>query len=122
MDVVSGQPPSTMTAHGLSRAKVGGQLRRRHYRRLSPIATVTSTCRWMRTAMDHRSELSLALDTAKTVGVDRVVQIGCDVAGAGWAVAAAERDRRVVAGVALHPNEAPRLAERHELPDGARHH
>ncbi len=62
-------------------------------------------------------ELSLALDAAEAVGVDRVVQIGCDVAGAGWAVAAAERDRRVVAGVALHPNEAPRLAERNELPE-----
>ena len=59
--------------------------------------------------------LSLALDAATAVGVDRVVQIGCDIEGANWAVGAAERDRRVVAGVALHPNEVPRLAERQVL-------
>jgi TatD DNase family protein len=60
-------------------------------------------------------ELGEALDVAESVGVNRVVQIGCDVAGARWAVDAANRHDRVVAGVALHPNEAPRLAERGEL-------
>jgi TatD DNase family protein len=39
------------------------------------------------------------------------VQIGCDVDGARWAVDAANTHDAVVAGVSLHPNEAPRLVE-----------
>jgi TatD DNase family protein len=38
------------------------------------------------------------------------VQIGCDLPGAQWAVDAAQAYGALVAGVALHPNEAPRLA------------
>ena len=48
---------------------------------------------------------------AAAVGVPRIVQIGCDLPGARWAVAAAAEHDALVAGVALHPNEAPRLAE-----------
>lgn len=52
-----------------------------------------------------------ALAAAAAVGVTRIVQIGCDLAGARWAVDAAARFDTVVAGVALHPNEAPRLPD-----------
>jgi TatD DNase family protein len=52
-----------------------------------------------------------ALRAAAAVGVTRVVQIGCDLPGARWAVAAAASYDAVVAGVALHPNEAPLLAQ-----------
>ncbi|MGH8823826.1 MAG: TatD family hydrolase [Jiangellaceae bacterium] len=51
-----------------------------------------------------------ALAAAAAVNVTRVVQIGCDLPGAAWAVEAAQRFPNVVAGVALHPNEVPRLA------------
>ena len=51
-----------------------------------------------------------ALAAAASVNVTRIVQIGCDLPGARWAVQAAERYDALVAGVALHPNEAPRLA------------
>ena len=52
-----------------------------------------------------------ALARAAAVGVRRIVQIGCDLPGAQWAVdAAAATHPALVAGVALHPNEAPRLA------------
>jgi TatD DNase family protein len=51
-----------------------------------------------------------AIARASEVGVRRIVQIGCDLPGAAWAVEAAERHPALVAGVALHPNEAPRLA------------
>ena len=51
-----------------------------------------------------------ALALAASVGVTRIVQIGCDLPGARWAVETAEAHHQVVAGVALHPNEAPRLA------------
>jgi TatD DNase family protein len=51
-----------------------------------------------------------AVARAAAVGVTRIVQIGCDLPGARWAVAAADRHDALVAGVALHPNEAPVLA------------
>ena len=52
-----------------------------------------------------------ALAAAAAVGVPRIVQIGCDLRGARWAVEAAATHEALVAGVALHPNEAPRVAD-----------
>jgi TatD DNase family protein len=62
-----------------------------------------------------RTEDALAL--ADEVNVTRIVQIGCDLPGARWAVEAAAAHPSLVAGVALHPNEAPRLAEQGALED-----
>ena len=59
-----------------------------------------------------------AVALATSVGVDRIVQIGCDLPGAAWAVEAAEAHEQIVAGVALHPNEAPRLAAEGRLEEG----
>ncbi|MFC5177794.1 TatD family hydrolase [Nocardioides taihuensis] len=56
-----------------------------------------------------------ALAAAAAVGVPRIVQIGCDLPGARWAVEAAATHEALVAGVALHPNEAPRLEAAGEL-------
>jgi TatD DNase family protein len=56
-----------------------------------------------------------ALAASAAVGVPRIVQIGCDRAGARWAVETAQRYGAVVAGVALHPNEVPRLAATGDL-------
>jgi len=53
-------------------------------------------------------ETTEALDRAAEVNVTRIVQIGCDLPGARWAVEAAQAHDQVVAGVALHPNDAPR--------------
>ncbi|MEZ0578085.1 TatD family hydrolase [Nocardioides sp. MH1] len=50
-----------------------------------------------------------AIDAAVAVGVRRIVQIGCDLRRATQAVELARTHPEVVAGVALHPNEAPRL-------------
>lgn len=47
---------------------------------------------------------------AAAVNVDRVVQVGIDVPSSRWSVDLANRYPRVLATVALHPNEAPRLA------------
>jgi TatD DNase family protein len=63
------------------------------------------------TSEDDRLEVDQALARSAAVGVPRIVQIGCDLPGARWAVETARRYADVVAGVALHPNEAPRLAE-----------
>ena len=59
--------------------------------------------------------VSDALALAAEVGVTRIVQIGCDLPGARWAVQTAREHQAIVAGVALHPNEAPRLAEQGSL-------
>ena len=61
--------------------------------------------------------LEALLEAASSVGVPRVVQIGCDLAGARWSVEQAERHPGLVAAVALHPNEAPRLARVGALDD-----
>lgn len=58
-----------------------------------------------------------AIEAAAAVNVTRIVQIGCDRAGARWAVDLAHAHDSLVAGVALHPNEAARLAARGELDD-----
>jgi len=61
------------------------------------------------------------LEWAREVGIDRVVQVGCDVASSRWAVEAADRFPSVIATVALHPNVAPRLAAKGELQDALGH-
>uniref|UniRef100_A0A942T963 TatD family hydrolase n=1 Tax=Neobacillus citreus TaxID=2833578 RepID=A0A942T963_9BACI len=51
------------------------------------------------------------LDRASSVGVRGVVQVGTDLATSQWSAAIAAREPRVLAAVALHPNEAPVLQE-----------
>jgi TatD DNase family protein len=59
-------------------------------------------------------ELQAVIQAATAVGVPRMVQIGCDLPGARFTVEAIERYAALLGGVALHPNEAPRLQERGE--------
>lgn len=58
-----------------------------------------------------------ALARSAAVGVPRIVQIGCDLPGSRWAVETASAFGPIVAGVALHPNEAPRLEAEGRLDD-----
>lgn len=51
-----------------------------------------------------------SLEAATRVGVARIVQVGCDVAGSRFAEELARRHDGVVAAVAIHPNDAARLA------------
>ncbi|PRB01949.1 TatD family hydrolase [Microbacterium sp. MYb64] len=51
------------------------------------------------------------LDRAQAVGIAGVVQASGDVESSRWAVDAAESDPRVLAAVAIHPNDAPTYAE-----------
>ena len=55
--------------------------------------------------LDYRD----ALDRASSVGVRGVVQVGTDVASSQWSAEIAAIEPRVLAAVALHPNEAPVL-------------
>lgn len=61
---------------------------------------------------DMLPDADAILAAAADVGVTRVVQIGCDVASARTSVAFAATRPSVIAGVALHPNEPPRIVER----------
>jgi len=74
-----------------------------------PVPVVDTHCHLDMTERYSGLEAGTALGWAAEVGATRVVQIGCDVAGSRWAVAAAERWPNVVAGVAIHPNDAARL-------------
>ena len=74
-----------------------------------PAPVVDTHCHLDVTAGHSGLDPDEAVAAAAAVGVTRIVQIGCDVAGSRWAVAAAERWPSVVAGVAIHPNDAARL-------------
>lgn len=47
------------------------------------------------------------LDISESVGVRGVVQVGVTLESSKWCVELAQKDKRVLAAVALHPNEAP---------------
>jgi TatD DNase family protein len=47
------------------------------------------------------------LDTAQSVGIKGVVQVGVTLESSKWSAKLATQDARVLAAVALHPNEAP---------------
>lgn len=51
------------------------------------------------------------LDAAEAVGIDRIVQVGTDAESSRWAARLAAEDHRVLAAVALHPNDAARLGD-----------
>jgi TatD DNase family protein len=51
------------------------------------------------------------IEAARAVGVDRLVQVGVDVPSSQWSARLADTHPGVLAAVALHPNDAPRLAD-----------
>jgi TatD DNase family protein len=57
------------------------------------------------TPLDYREQL----DRASSVGVRGVVQVGTDLETSRWSAEIASHEPRVLAAVALHPNEAPDL-------------
>lgn len=56
-------------------------------------------------------EIGRVLEDAKSVGIDRVVQVGYSAEQSEWSVRLAESWDGVLAAVALHPNEAPVVAD-----------
>ncbi|MDR1441176.1 MAG: TatD family hydrolase [Bifidobacteriaceae bacterium] len=50
------------------------------------------------------------ITAAQAVGVSRIVQCGCDLAAARWTVEVAVKQPGVVGAIAIHPNDAARLA------------
>lgn len=64
-----------------------------------------------------RPDLTATLAQAAAVGVDRVVQIGCELESAHWTAQVVDSHPGLLGGVALHPNEAPHLAAAGRLED-----
>ena len=58
-------------------------------------------------AGDEPKTVERRLAEAAAVGVDRVLQIGCEVDSARWTARTVEEHPRLLGGVAIHPNEAP---------------
>jgi len=59
---------------------------------------------------DSGFSVTEALAHARSVGVTRVLQVGYDLESSRWGVDVARSHDEVIAAVALHPNEAPKLA------------
>lgn len=59
---------------------------------------------------DEPFDVAEAVARARSVGVTRLVQVGCDLDGIAFTMDVIERFPEVVGGIALHPNEVPRLA------------
>lgn len=74
-----------------------------------PVPVVDSHCHLDSTQAKSGLDPEEAIRLADEVGVSRIVQIGCDPEGCHWAVQAAERWTSVIAGVAIHPNDAARM-------------
>ncbi len=75
-----------------------------------PVTTVDSHAHLeiVTNAAPDSAEVGKVLDDARTAGIDRVVQVGYSAEQSQWCVDAADHWKgRVLAAVALHPNEAP---------------
>ena len=66
---------------------------------------------------EHPLSYREQLDRASSVGVRGVIQVGGDVETSRWSAAAARIEPRMLAAVAIHPNEAPDLEEAGTLDD-----
>lgn len=64
-------------------------------------------------ALDYREHL----DRASSVGVRGIVQVGTDVESSIWSAETAAIEPRMLAAVAIHPNETPRLDAEGALDD-----
>jgi len=83
-----------------------------------PVPVVDNHCHLDIQDGDSWLDPAAALELSASVGVPRIVQIGCDLPGAAWAVETATTYDAIVAGVAIHPNEAPRLDAVGRLDEG----
>ena len=75
-----------------------------------PVSTVDSHAHLeiVTNAAPDSEEVRKVLDDARDAGIDRVVQVGYSAEQSQWCVDAADHWKgRVLAAVALHPNEAP---------------
>lgn len=75
-----------------------------------PVAVPDNHAHLDMSAGDEPRSLDRQIADAAAVGVDRIVQIGCDLDSARWTVGILDDHPALLGGVALHPNEAARHA------------
>jgi TatD DNase family protein len=81
-----------------------------------PIPVVDNHCHLdMAREGSEPPDIKAVIDAATAVGVPRMVQIGCDLPSARFTVEVIDRYAALLGGVALHPNEAPRLHDLGEV-------
>lgn len=66
---------------------------------------------------EHAPDYREQLDRASAVGIKGVVQVGTDVPSSIWSAETAAIEPRMLAAVAVHPNDAPELADAGTLDD-----
>lgn len=74
-----------------------------------PVYVIDSHTHLDITVTEGGRELDDLIDAAVAVGVDRLVQVGVDVESSRWGAKVAASHPAVLATVAIHPNDAPRL-------------
>ncbi|MCK0113897.1 TatD family hydrolase [Ornithinimicrobium sp. F0845] len=80
-----------------------------------PIPVVDNHCHLDIGRDGPAAEVADQVSAATRVGVNRLVQIGCDRESARWTVGILDDHPALLGGVAIHPNEAPRHAAAGEL-------
>ena len=65
---------------------------------------------WRADGWPAASDLDAQLDRAASVGVTRMVQVGCDLEAVDWTSDVVRVHRQLLGAVAIHPNEAVRHA------------
>ncbi|GGK81348.1 TatD family hydrolase [Ornithinimicrobium pekingense] len=83
-----------------------------------PVPVVDNHCH-LDIRRDEAPEVPLdrVVAEAAAVGVDRLVQIGCDISSARWTAQVVDEHPALLGGVAIHPNEAPRHEAAGDLDD-----
>ena len=76
-----------------------------------PVPTVDAHTHLDSTQQYSKLRVADNLELAASVGVTRVVQIGCDVPSSQWAAQLAASNPQVIAAVAIHPNDAARMSD-----------
>lgn len=80
-----------------------------------PIPVVDNHCHLDVGRDGPAAEVADQVAAAARVGVDRLVQVGCDRASAHWTVGMLDDHPALLGGVAIHPNEAPHHVAAGEL-------
>jgi TatD DNase family protein len=111
--------PGELPAHIRARGDLEGQQPARSPTRLCPptlqVGVYDNHAHLEFADGDNPMDFTEHLDRAGSVGVLGVVQVGTDVETSRWSAALAHREPRVLAAVAIHPNEAPLLHQSGEL-------
>ncbi|WP_426594457.1 TatD family hydrolase [Cellulomonas sp. McL0617] len=69
-----------------------------------------SVLTWRADGWEQADDLGAQLDRAAAVGVERMVQVGCDLAAVDWTSSVVRAHPQLLGAVAIHPNEAVRHA------------